>query len=275
MEICPVCKTEFIPLYTFAFKDYSVFTCPSCRVRFSKPFIDNSEVYKSEYIRKREVYLGGTNLDYKSIPSLEPYMNLVNKKILDIGCGMGCFLEKLKNDNDVLGLEVSHNFESFLIEKGVPYKIGDIENNLLSLPDSYYDLITFWDVFEHLYDPLKILTMVKDKLSPDGIIINWTNNYDDSISLFAEMSYRLSFGNLRFLMEQSFNRMSGHNYNFVFETLDFIYRQTEFKILDTIITDTPAERLTESITMRFLLNLFYVFNKIFKKGKIICHILIR
>jgi 2-polyprenyl-3-methyl-5-hydroxy-6-metoxy-1,4-benzoquinol methylase len=273
MEKCPVCENEFYPAGYFSFKDYKVFTCAGCHVRFARPFADNSKIYTADYIQKREVYLAETNLNFSDILPLQPYINVAHKKILDIGCGMGSFLEKLKENNEVLGLEVSQDFRPFLAQKSIPCIIGELEDNVSSLPDSYYDLITFWDVFEHLYEPLKVLSLIKGKLSPHGIIINWTNNYDDSISFIAELSYRLSFGLVKILMEHSFNRFSGHNYNFVSRTLDFIYKKAGLKVLDTIITDTPSERLTNNVAMKMSLDMFYMCNKLLGKGKIICHIL--
>lgn len=270
---CPICNIEFLSKYYFSFKGYSIFTCPACYTRFCIPFVDNSNIYNSDFISKIDLYLDTFNLDYKSIHELKPYIEIENKKVLDIGCGTGSFLEKLKDNNEVLGLEISKSYEPYLIKKRITYKIGDLESNLAQLPDDYYDLITLWDVYEHLSNPPKILSIVKNKLSRNGIIINWTNNYDDFISLFAEMTYRLSFGQLKYFMEQSFHRYGGHNYNFTHSSLELQYKNAGVKILNTIITDTPSNRLTSNIPFRMILEVFYLFNYLFNKGKIICHIL--
>ena len=86
------------------------------------------------------------------------------------------------------------------------------------------------------------------------------------------MTYRGTFGKLRAFMELSFNRPGGHNYNFTPKSLSILYRNLGLKAVDTLITDTPAYRLTRSIPFRIILGIFYLFNSFSKKGKIICHV---
>jgi 2-polyprenyl-3-methyl-5-hydroxy-6-metoxy-1,4-benzoquinol methylase len=204
---------------------------------------------------------------------LRPFLSLKGKKILDIGCGTGSFLSNFKSHNEVLGIEVSEAYRQYLEANGIPYRIGNLEDILSSIPDSYFDLITLWDVFEHLEAPGKMLTIIKEKLSPKGSIIIWTNNYDDCISLFAAAVYRVSLGKLPVLAQKSFNREGGHNYNFVSKSLEFLYRKNKLKIIRSIKTDTPSKKLTNNVLFRGVLELFYLMNKLSGKGKIICHIL--
>ena len=271
MNTCPICQKEGTDVEKFSFPDYRIFTCRSCLVRFCRPPVDNRDVYTSEFIARKGEYLDpGTGVFH---PKLAPYVtNLRRKNILDIGCGAGWFLECLKDSNTVLGLEVSPVYESILSEKGIPCRIGDLEEGLASLPDKEYDLVTMWDVFEHLYDPTAILHLVKQKLSEDGILINWTNNYDDALSRFAELTYQLSGGFVKTFIEHSFNRASGHNYNFVDSTLRLIYDRSGFEIIETVITDTSSERLATNMLFKGALEFFYLLNRLSGKGKIICHV---
>ncbi len=272
--LCPICETSFALSSISYFPGYSVLTCPHCQTRFSQPFVDNEDVYTDTLIQEKSEYFETTNFSYSDLfPSLQNYVKIKNKKVLDIGCGTGKFLEIMKKDNEVLGLEVSPAYKTFLKQKGIPHQIGDLEELLASLPDSYYDLITFWDVFEHLKKPSNILSLAKRKLISNGIIINWTNNYDDYISYFSELTYRLSFGKYYSLMAQSFNRAGGHNFNFIPGSLEKLYEKLGFQIIETVITDTPSDRLTKSIIFKIILEIFYFANKVTNKGKIICHVL--
>ena len=268
---CPVCGAHFTPTNILTFTDYVLIVCSHCQVRFCQPFIDNRLIYTAQQITQKNEYLETSGIDIH--PKLLPYVHVKNKRILDIGCGTGSFLSTLKENNEILGLEVSEAYGPVLAKKGIPHKIGDLENQLSSLPDSYYDLVTFWDVFEHLQDPVMILHLVKDKLIDGGIVINWTNNYDDFISRSAEIIYRTSGGRIYSLMEQSFNRIGGHNYNFVAKSLEQVYHKTGFEIVETIVTDTPSYRISNNLVFRFVLEVFYLVNKAFGKGKIICHVL--
>lgn len=180
---------------------------------------------------------------------------------------------ELRDSNEVLGIEISPSFGEFLVERGIPHKIGDIKEMLLEIPDEYFDLITLWDVFEHLQDPVGLLASVKNKLAPGGIIIIWTNNYDDYISRFAECSYTLSLGTIRYFMAESFSRHLSHNFNFTPKTLNQIYEKLGFTVVDSLITDTASQRLTTSTLLTIALEIFYFVNRLAGKGKIICHVL--
>ncbi|MBF0466917.1 MAG: class I SAM-dependent methyltransferase [Nitrospirae bacterium] len=270
--VCPLCDTELITRDVFCFDGYRVITCSFCSTRFCQPFINNAEVYNDSLIDVKRVYLENTSLEYKEIGKLRPYLTYEDKNILDIGCATGSFLEKMMPANKVLGIEVSRSYENILKKKGIPYLVGNLDEILEKLPSNHYDLITMFDVFEHLHDLNKILSLINKKLSRDGIFINWTNNYDDCISDFAEITYRLSGGRLKYFMHQSFNRDGGHNYNFVKKSLDLLYKKHCFDVLEVIITDTPSIRLTKSIFFKVILELFYKMNSIKGKGKIICYV---
>lgn len=272
--ICPVCQARFQTVKVFSLATYCIYTCDNCLTRFSDPFVNNKDIYNDNFIEESKQYFYSNNCCFSGIyPQIKQFIDVKNKRILDIGCGVGSFLEIMKENNEVVGLELSQTYEKFLKTKNIPYKIGNLEVSLKSFPDSNFDLITFWDVFEHFENPTYIFKLVLNKLRPGGIIINWTNNYNDFITKFAEISYKVSFGHFKALIDRSFNQKSGHNYNFVEKSLETIYHKFPVKILKTIITDTPSERLTKTSLFKFMLDCFYVLNKATGKGKIICHVL--
>jgi SAM-dependent methyltransferase len=270
--ICPVCAKSFSPIHVFHFSTYDIFTCNYCEARFSEPLTyDNESIFSAEYLKKEN----SAWRDNVRIPpqELKPYLSLKNKNILDIGCATGDFLNSFKEDNQVMGLEISKAFEPLLKEREIPHKIGDLVTNLTSLPNSSFNLITLWDVFEHLEDPVSILKLIKTKLAPKGIIVIWTSNYDDWISRFAEITYRGTFGRLKAFMERSFHRSGGHNFNFTPKSLDILYQTLGLKVLDTIIADIPSHRFTRNIPYRIVIDIFHLLNKLSKKGKSVCHAL--
>ncbi|MCP4396869.1 MAG: class I SAM-dependent methyltransferase [bacterium] len=271
---CPLCETQFLPERSvFFFLEYAVFTCPDCSTRFCRPFVDNRTLYTTALIQQKAGYLETTAQDLPA--ELLPYVQANGKNILDIGCGTGSFLKTLQEQhNSVFGLEISETYAPILTQKGIPHTIGRLEETLTHVPDRSYDLITLWDVFEHLEHPKEILLQTKKKLREGGVIINWTNNYDDYISRFAELTYRLSLGYVKLFMEKSFFSIPcSHNYNFTPYALKRLYERNGFQILQTIITDTPSFRLSKSLIFRGILETFYLANSISGKGKIICHVI--
>ncbi len=273
IDKCPICDTDRLPEETFPLPGYAIFTCGSCRTRFVRPLVDNGEVYNNNFINTKKPYLDTVSLNKKAYKELSPYFNVMGKRILDIGCGTGSFLNSVKEQNDVLGIEISESYSAYLTANSIPHMIGNLEDSLKKIPDGYFDLITLWDVLEHLPDPYKVTGMVKNKLSPSGLLIIWTNNYDDCISFFAETVYKISFGKMNSLLMASFNRRGGHNYNFVAGSLEDLYRRNELEIVKSLVTDTASGKLTNSLPFRVILELFYTANKLLGKGKIICHVL--
>lgn len=110
-----------------------------------------------------------------------------NAKILDIGCGMGHFLEflgRMGYDN-ILGVDLSEEAVRFCEEKGINKVklITDLKGFLLS--SNNYDLIVLNDVIEHFpkQEILDILRMIYERLNVGGRIIVKTGNMASAIGL--------------------------------------------------------------------------------------------
>ncbi|MBF0188343.1 MAG: class I SAM-dependent methyltransferase [Magnetococcales bacterium] len=269
---CPICKNSSQSDGHFQIDAYRIYTCPRCQTRFCLPTVDNAQVYSAQRMEEKPQYFESVLSDFDMPDSLSPYLTVKGKRVLDIGCATGSFLKTLQADNEILGLEIGPDYGPILEQRGIPHRIGDLSENLATLADDSYDLITLLDVFEHFEDPMTILQQLRGKLAPGGFLVNWTNNYDDLISLGSEVLYRLSGGRITFFMEQSFNRIGGHNFNFKPETMDYIYDEMGFEIVESIITDTPAKRLTSNLPFRLILSTAFVANRLVGKGKIIAHV---
>ena len=63
-------------------------------------------------------------------------------KVLDLGCGDGLFLKKLKNDRkaQVLGIEIDQDSIVRCVGNGVPVIQGDLNDDLNYLPENSFDL---------------------------------------------------------------------------------------------------------------------------------------
>ncbi len=105
-------------------------------------------------------------------------------KLLDIGCAGGFFVKAAKNAGwEAEGIEISKHLCEFGREKlGVKITQGTLDK--VSLPDHAFDVITFWDVLEHVADPSDSLQRVCRLLKPGGYLLV---NYPDYDSLFARL----------------------------------------------------------------------------------------
>jgi 2-polyprenyl-3-methyl-5-hydroxy-6-metoxy-1,4-benzoquinol methylase len=100
-------------------------------------------------------------------------------RLLDLGCATGNFLEMMRDHPgwEVYGVEPNATASDYARNQlGLNVKTGFLEQ--VDHPDNYFDVITLWNVLEHLADPLSALKRIYELLKPDGILIFNTPNLD-------------------------------------------------------------------------------------------------
>jgi len=107
-------------------------------------------------------------------------------KLLDVGCHLGLFLEVARERGwDVTGVEPSHWSVEQARKGGLDVRHGTLET--VHFPDETFDVVTMWDVVEHLPDPLGELKRMHRILRPDGLLALSTMNVD---ALFPRLAGR-------------------------------------------------------------------------------------
>ena len=98
-------------------------------------------------------------------------------RILDVGCGLGYFVkEAMLSGADAHGCEISKSAVHYAREVlGLSTILPGRVEELPYQPNSF-DLITLWDVVEHLTNPLPMLTAVHRLMSPGGTLFIQTPN---------------------------------------------------------------------------------------------------
>ena len=100
--------------------------------------------------------------------------------LLDLGCGSGSFLEFMKSESwKLYGIEMSA--EDARTAEGrskAQVFVGDILDGPFSAES--FDVITCFDVLEHLYDPRRVMSRISEWLKPGGIFYVLVPNVDSA-----------------------------------------------------------------------------------------------
>ena len=97
-----------------------------------------------------------------------------NNRILEVGCGTGSTLIKLKEIHkaqEIYGFELNEEMVQDHIKDINKVIIGDVEQIDPPFLENFFDFIIFGDVLEHLIDPQRTLEKYTKYLKNNGVII--------------------------------------------------------------------------------------------------------
>ncbi len=100
-------------------------------------------------------------------------------RLLDLGCGTGQFLAEMGRYPSwkLAGVEPNTEAADFARRAlGLDVHPGDLFS--ARFPDHHFDVVTMWDVLEHLYEPVSTLREIGRVLKPDGVLILRTPSLD-------------------------------------------------------------------------------------------------
>ena len=104
-------------------------------------------------------------------------------KALDVGCAGGAFVEAARRYGyDATGLEPSRQLAASARARGLNVIQGTLDS---FHPSEKYDVVSLWDVLEHVTDPIATLKACRALLNPKGVLIV---NYPDSGTWQAKMA---------------------------------------------------------------------------------------
>lgn len=170
---------------------FSVVMCKSCGLTYVTPRLTDAslidQVYNEEYWSSNAAKDRGYT-DYRSdapryLKTYRRRRRLLRRhfdtpgRVLDVGCAAGYFLEVMQGEGwDVLGLEPSSAILPQAIERlGEGNAIGGVLGEA-ELGEGSFDLVTLWDVIEHIPDPARALHEIRRLLAPGGKLLIETQN---------------------------------------------------------------------------------------------------
>ena len=162
---------------------FSVVTCEGCGLTYVTPRLRDAslieQVYDEGYWSSASAAERGYS-DYRTAAPLyrKTYrrrLRVVRRhfpkpgRVLDIGCAAGYFLEVMRDEGwDVMGLEPSAAILPQALARLGPERVKGGLLGQVELGEGCYDLITMWDVIEHIPDPVAAVREVGKLLAPGG-----------------------------------------------------------------------------------------------------------
>ncbi|MBL8349978.1 MAG: class I SAM-dependent methyltransferase [Burkholderiaceae bacterium] len=100
-------------------------------------------------------------------------------RLLDVGCAAGFFLAEARAHYEVQGVELSDWSAAHARDAlGLPVFTGTLQQ--AALPAAHFDVVTLWDVIEHVPDPVPLLAEAARVLAPGGRLVLTTGDFDSA-----------------------------------------------------------------------------------------------
>ena len=93
-------------------------------------------------------------------------------RLLDVGCAAGVFLRGMQGQGawELYGVDISEYAARIAqAQHQLNVHIGTLEE--AAFPDAFFDVVTLWDVLEHLHRPAVTLREIHRLLKPEGLVI--------------------------------------------------------------------------------------------------------
>lgn len=157
--------------------DYEIRTCEACGAEFAYPMKGGTgEFYEKSYGATGGGY-GENKWEFSRFLGDAKKLGL-RGKLLEVGCGPGWFLKMAQGAGfEVYGIDFNREAVEHAKNLGLTnIKQGDLEALKDAFPETLFDVIVLFHVFEHLEDPNRSLQEFKKLLTPGGVLVLATPN---------------------------------------------------------------------------------------------------
>lgn len=174
---CLVCGRAGPYLPVFARDGFAMVRCRDCGLVFQDPQPDDETLaatyyHDEEWTRAIETELRETLLERarEHVGRLDAAGVRPPGRLLDVGAAAGAFLETAAAAGwEATGVELGAASAAAARARGLDVRTGTLDEAAPGL-DGGFDLVTFWDVLEHLRDPRRELAAARELLPPGARI---------------------------------------------------------------------------------------------------------
>ncbi len=222
--------------------DGAMVRCPSCGLVFQDPQ-PREQVLAASYYHDPEfsALLLGLLRDF-TVERARDKLALLRAagampaegRALDVGCSSGAWLEVASAEGlAATGVEIGDRTAAQARARGLDVRTGTLEQCFPDGAEERFELITFWDVLEHLPDPRRELTIAGRLLAPDGILAATFPNVE---GWYPRLTYRLI---ARRVGVWEYPELPVHLYDFAPATARRLLERCGFRVVSLRTTPTP------------------------------------
>lgn len=166
---------------------FTMVRCIECGLIFlnPRPTLDEMGLYYPEDYEPYQRTVSTMHsqwLDLVQRIKLRPRVRIVMRltqggHLLDVGCAAGGFIRELRRLGGwhVQGVEINAKAACFARQQlGLDVFCGQLTD--ARFPSDSFDIVTMWDVLEHMHDPLATVKEVRRILRPGGVFLSSTPN---------------------------------------------------------------------------------------------------
>jgi 2-polyprenyl-3-methyl-5-hydroxy-6-metoxy-1,4-benzoquinol methylase len=235
---CPVCASTDQHFFLHRM-GIDVFRCGECGHRFQNPRIKFDKIVElySTDVSPTRVYNSTTQkeMDRHKYGYGLQLIDQLNKRgtrerIMDIGCGAGGFLFEAEKSHwrQCVGVDINSNWSSnYTDQEGVFFINSTFEELGVDRLGAGYDVVSMWNVLEHIYEPHTVLESIHKLLADDGLFVIMVPNVESLASrLMREMSPSFNWKHVSHFCKQSLDRLLCAN-GFVCEHVETVITEID------------------------------------------------
>lgn len=197
--------------------------CRHCGLIYANPRWSTDDVMNAYTAVQDETYVEerlGRELTFRHhLRHMERVIGpAAGRALLDVGAYIGVFVEAAAAVGwQAQGVEPSEWAAAEARHRGLDVRVGTLDN--VDLTEASFDVVTMWDVIEHLADPAAELDKARRLLRPGGWLVVHTMDIDAPVSRLAGSRWPwLMDMHLYYFGRRTLRRMlSDHGYNVVWD----------------------------------------------------------
>ena len=221
LNSCPVCNATNFTTSDICTVDGPLLLCEKCGQLISQCTEDRYHITMQQFDKERVTLPFGASikrafrLHSKRLDLARKYCNnrpAQSIRLLDVGCSSGAFLLNAKMLGfNAEGVEPAKKAVDTAKSFNLNVHHGYLES--INFADNTFDLITLFEVIEHLNDPNQLLKECHRILKPDGIMMIGTANTDSWTVRFMKQEWEYfnmdqHGGHISFFNSRSINKIA-------------------------------------------------------------------